>query len=59
MGSRRPFSNQDLIRRYGSFDEYRDRFAAAAESLVRDRLLLDPEAEQLIRSAADRWSAAT
>lgn len=35
--------------RYGSFEEYRNRYAAACEKLVRERLMLREDADRLVR----------
>ena len=59
MGSRRPFPAAELERRYGTFEEYRRRFVAAAGDLVSARLLLQPEADELVRTVRDRWGAST
>src|SRR5262249_25928941 len=43
---------RSLEERYGSFDEYRKRFAATCDEMVRQRYLLREDAARLIESRA-------
>ena len=55
VGSMRPFSIGELRGRYGSRAAYLDRFAAAVRDEVRHGLLLDADADELLRQAPERW----
>jgi hypothetical protein len=55
VGSMRPFSIGELRGRYGSRAAYLDRFAAAVRDEVRHGLLLDEDADELLRQAPGRW----
>jgi len=59
MGSRVPFSAEELTRRYGSFDHYRELFADASDELVAAGLLLEPESHELLIDVGRRWGKAS
>lgn len=55
VGSMRPFTIAELRERYGSRAGYLDRFALAVRDQVRSGLLLDDDADELLREAPKRW----
>jgi hypothetical protein len=55
FGTMRALPLRQLHERYGSRSGYLRQFAAAARRHVAERLLLEEDAEQLIRDAPSRW----
>lgn len=55
IGSMRPFPILELRERYGSRAAYLDRFAAAVRDAVDGGLLLAADADELLRTAPQRW----
>ncbi|MEO6531941.1 MAG: alpha/beta hydrolase domain-containing protein [Pseudolysinimonas sp.] len=55
VGSMHPFALAELRRRYGTRASYLDQFAAATREQVATGLLLEEDAAELLRTAAERW----
>jgi len=55
MGSWFPFSAQKIASRYPGRRHYLDRIRAAAQSLVRDRLMLEVDVAKAIERGAAQW----
>jgi hypothetical protein len=55
VGSMHPFSIAELRERYGSRATYLDRFTLAVRDEVRRGLLLEEDADELLRDAPARW----
>jgi hypothetical protein len=59
FGGWQPFDADELARRYGSVDDYSQRYAAIVDGLVTDGYLLPRDRDGVVESARRRFTSAS